>query len=100
MFYLEGGLETTQKCAETREKTFYKTSFQLGKGVKKVQKQGRHERKQEDYPTSAVYFCRSRVVFLRSFISALSPPFFRPILNSDEVLEKLVFLVLIRLMMK
>ena len=39
--------------------------------LKKVQKQGRDERTQEDYPTSGVYFYRCRVVFLRSFISAL-----------------------------
>ena len=44
---------------------------------KKVQKQGRDERTQEDYPTSGVYFCRCRVVFLRSFISALFLYFFR-----------------------
>ena len=44
---------------------------------KKVQKQGRDERTQEDYPTSGVYFCRFRVVFLRSFISALFLYFFR-----------------------
>ena len=43
---------------------------------KKVQKQGRDERTQEDYPTSGVYFCRCRVVFLRSFISALFLYFF------------------------
>ena len=43
----------------------------------KVQKQGRDERTQEDYPTSGVYFCRCRVVFLRSFISALFLYFFR-----------------------
>ena len=45
--------------------------------LKKVQKQGREERTQEDYPTSAVYFCRCRVVFLRSFISALFLYFFQ-----------------------
>ena len=52
---------------------------------KKVQKQGRDERTQEDYPTSGVYFCRCRVVFLRSFISALFLYFFRlhPYLKSS-----------------
>ena len=44
--------------------------------LKKVQKQGRDERTQEDYRTSAVYFCRCTVVFLRSFISALFLYFF------------------------
>ena len=39
--------------------------------LKKVHKQGRDETTQEDYPTSGVYFCRCRVVFLRCFISAL-----------------------------
>ena len=40
-------------------------------GPENVQKQGKDERTQEDYPTSGVYFCRCRVVSLRSFISAL-----------------------------
>ena len=53
--------------------------------LKKVQKQGRDERTQEDYPTSVVYFCRCRVVFLRSFISALFLYFFQlhPYLKSS-----------------
>ena len=40
---------------------------------------------QEDYPTSAVYFCRCRVVFLCSFISALFLYFFllHPYLKSS-----------------
>ena len=52
---------------------------------KKVQKQGRDERTQEDYPTSGVYFCRYRVAFLHSFISALFLYFFRlhPYLKSS-----------------
>ena len=55
----------------TREKSFCKTWFQVGMELKKVQKQGRDERTQEDYPTSAQIHTRCRVVFLRSFISAL-----------------------------
>ena len=53
--------------------------------LKKVQKQGRDERMQEEYPTSAVYFCRCRVVFLRSFISTLFLYFFQlhPYLKSS-----------------
>ena len=53
--------------------------------LKKAQKQGRDERTQEDYPTSAVYFCRCRVVFLRSFISSLFLCFFQlhPYLKSS-----------------
>ena len=53
--------------------------------LKKVQKQPRDERTQEDYPTSVVYFCRCRVVFLRSFISALFLYFFQlhPYLKSS-----------------
>ena len=57
-------------------KGFCKTSFQLGMDQKKVQEQRRDERTQEDYPTmewcveekqedypiSAEYFCRCRVV--------------------------------------
>ena len=58
-------------------KSFCKTSFQVGMDLKKVQKQGRDERTQEDYPKSAVYFCRCRVVFLRSFISTLFLYFFQ-----------------------
>ena len=37
----------------TKEKSFCKTSFHLGMGLKKGQKQGRDERMQKDYPTSA-----------------------------------------------
>ena len=37
----------------------------------KVQKQGRDERSQEDYPTSAVHFCRfSHVVLFSNFIKS------------------------------
>ena len=52
------------------EKSFCKGSFQVDVDLKKVQKQGRDERTQEDC-TFAVYFCICRVVFLRSFLSAL-----------------------------
>ena len=52
---------------------------------KKVQKQGRDERTQEDYRTSGVHFCRCRVVFLRSIISGLLVYVFRlhPYLKSS-----------------
>ena len=46
-----------------------KTSFQLMMDLKKVQKQGRDERMQEDYPTSAKTRSKCSVVFLSSFIS-------------------------------
>ena len=51
----------------------------------KVQKQGRDERTQEYYPTSAKIHSRCRVVFLRSFISALFLYFFQlhPYLKSS-----------------
>ena len=52
IFYLEGGLENRLKSTETRERSLYITSFQLGM---KVQKQRREERTQEDYPTSAMF---------------------------------------------
>ena len=67
------------------KKSFCKTSFQVGMELKKVQKQGRDERTQEDYPTSAKIHTRCRVVFLRSFISALFLYFFRlhPYLKSS-----------------
>ena len=61
----------------TREKSSCKTWFQVGMELKKVQKQDRDERTQEDYPTSAKIHTRCRVVFLRSFISALLLNFFR-----------------------
>ena len=35
-------------------------------GLKKIQKQGRNERMQEDYLTSTKIHCRCRVVFLHS----------------------------------
>ena len=53
--------------------------------LKKVQKQGRDERTQEDYRTSAKIHTRCRVAFLRSFISALFLHFFQlhPYLKSS-----------------
>ena len=50
-------------------KSFYKTRFQVGMYLKKVQKQGRDEKTQKHYPTFAKIHSRCRVVFLRSFIS-------------------------------
>ena len=81
-----------RKGTETR-KSFCKTSFQLRMDLKKGPKQGRDERMQEDYPTSAVCFCRRRVVLLHSLISALFLSFFKCILNWNEVLQKLFSLV-------
>ena len=51
------------------KKVSVKLDFKLGMELKKVQKQGRDERTQEDYRTSAKIHSRCRVVFLRSFIS-------------------------------
>ena len=65
----------------TREKSFCKTSFQLGMGLKKVQKQGRDGRMQEDYQTSAKIHSRCRVVFLHTFISTLFLYLFSPSLT-------------------
>ena len=59
------------------KKVSVKLDFKLEKELKKVQKQGRDERTQEDYPTSAKIHTRCRVVFLRSFISALFLCFFQ-----------------------
>ena len=59
------------------KKVSVKLDFKLGMELKKVQKQGRDERTQEDYPTSAKIHTRCRVVFLRSFISALFLYFFQ-----------------------
>ena len=73
-----GGIMYNQKvvflhciCVKARGKSFCKTWFQVGMELKKVQKQGRDERTQEDCPTSTKIHSRSRVVFLRSFISVL-----------------------------
>ena len=44
-------------------KSFSKTCFQVGMELKKVQKQGRDKRTQEDYPTSAKIQSRCKVVF-------------------------------------
>ena len=73
--YLEGGLENPRKRTETREKVALKLNFTINR-AEKGQKQGRDERMQEDYRTSAAYFYRCPVVFLCSFISALFCPFF------------------------
>ena len=52
---------------------FLKTSFQVGVDLKKVQKQGRNDRTQEDYPLHLLcFFGRRRVVFLSSLIACLS----------------------------
>ena len=59
------------------KKVSVKLDSKLGKELKKVQKQGRDERTQEDYPTSAKIHTRCRVVFLRSLISALFLYFFQ-----------------------
>ena len=67
------------------EKVSVKLDFKLGMELKKVQKQGRDERTQEDYPTSSKIHSRCRVVFLRPFISALFLYFFQlhPYLKSS-----------------
>ena len=70
------------------KKSFCKTYFKLGKELKKVQKQGRDERTQEDYPTSAKIHTRCRVVFLRSFISALFLYFFQLYFKLGKELKK------------
>ena len=79
----------TLKIMKSREKSFSNTSFQLRTKLKKGQKQGRDDRAQEDYLTSAVHFCRCLVVFLCSFISSLFRSFFSSILNWNKGLEKL-----------
>ena len=48
-------IQTCQYSSSTMGKKFFETSFQLGMGLEKGQKQGREERKQEGYPTSAKY---------------------------------------------
>ena len=74
IFWLEVSLETPEKRTETTGKSFCKTWFQVGIELKKYRNK---DRMQEDCPTSAVYFRRCRVVFLRSFISALFLYFFQ-----------------------
>ena len=69
--------EERKKTKKLGKKVSVKLDFKLGMELKKVQKQGRDERTQEDYPTSAKIHTRCRVVFLRSFISALFLYFFQ-----------------------
>ena len=76
---------------ETRGKSSCKTSFQVGIALKKVKKQGRDERTQEDYGMMAAkkvkkstlhllhIHSRCSVVVLCSFIPALCLYFYRPI---------------------
>ena len=54
--------------------------------MKKRMKQGRNERTQEAYPTSAKTHSRCRVVFLRSLVSALFLNFFH-VLGLSEMSE-------------
>ena len=61
----------------TRGNSFCKTSLQVGMDLSKVQKQGRDERTQEDYPTFVKIHSKCRVVFLHSFIPALFLYFFQ-----------------------
>ena len=63
--------------------------------LKRGQKQGRDERTQENYLTYAKIHSRWRVVFWRSFICLAFCPFFRPILNRNEVLQKVSSLVFV-----
>ena len=74
MFYLVGGLKKNRKEWKLGEKSFSKKDTKF---PEKGHKQVRDERTQEDYLTIAVYFCRCRVVFLRSFISTLFLSFFQ-----------------------
>ena len=55
----------------TKEKSFSETSFTLRMELNKGQKQGRDERTQEDYPTSAKNTQQMQSSLLASFISAL-----------------------------
>ena len=73
-----------------KERILCKTSFQVGMDLEKVQKQGRDERTQEAYPTFAMYFCRCKVVFLRSFIV---PCLWLPCVNSIRFPNKVWLIV-------
>ena len=46
-------LKSSPRFNVIMEKGFNKTSFHIGMSLKKVRKQGKDERTQEDYPTSA-----------------------------------------------
>ena len=54
VFYLEGGLETPEK-EQKLEKSFCRTLYQLRVDLRKWGKQGRNEKKQQDYPTYSMY---------------------------------------------
>ena len=66
-------LETSEKKTETRGKIIFLNFVSVKDGAEKDRNnEGRDERIQEDYPTSAAYyFCKCRGIFLHSFISAL-----------------------------
>ena len=51
-FYLNVGLEPPKRKQIRGKKFLEKTSFQVGVDLQTVQKQGRDENMQEDYPTS------------------------------------------------
>ena len=75
--YTQGCQLTILNIHVLGKKVSIKLDFKLGMELKKVEKQGRDERTEEDYPTSAKIHTRCRVVFLRSFISALFLYFFQ-----------------------
>ena len=78
VFYSEVHLETpSPQKSKNGGKSSLQNLISSRDGPEKVRKQGRDEGTQEDYPTSAVYFCRCRVDFLHSFISALFLYFFQ-----------------------
>ena len=77
----------------TREKKFLWNFISSRDGAEKSTEQGRDERTQEDNPTSAKIHSRCRVVFLRSFISALFLYFFSSIPTWNQVSQKLFSLV-------
>ena len=68
-------------------KILCKTSFQIGMDLRKVQRQGRYERTQKEYPTSAKVqsMRRCRVVFLHFFHLCLVSALFRSIPTWNEV---------------
>ena len=87
--YLVGGLETLSKRANTSEKSFCKTFFHLGMGLKKDRNKAEIKESKKTTLHLLCIFCESQVVFFLSFNSALFLYFFRSTPKWNVVLQKI-----------
>ena len=74
----------SKKNGNQGKKFFCKIKFKLRIDRAEKRTEGRDEKTQEDYRTSAVYFCRCPVLLLRSFISALFLSLFSALSNGKN----------------